>query len=217
MRPLHEQLAGRLLHNLADRLQANPLWFVFPQLLLLVICVVYTATQLRFTTDRSDLVSPKEKYQRTHLALQEEFKYQDSLVAIVESENQDKNRHFVERLAQRLKSEPELFQDVYYKGDLKVMGPKALLFLPEETLEDLQHALTENAPIIQAFSQVNSLNSMFELVNRQLREAGATTSTQRQALSGTLPVLRRIVDDSSKSVSGMGVAPAPGIAAFFGG
>ncbi len=31
MRRLHEQLAGRLLHQLADRLLTHPLWFVFPQ------------------------------------------------------------------------------------------------------------------------------------------------------------------------------------------
>jgi uncharacterized protein len=216
MRPLHEQLAGRLLHKLADHLQAHPLWFVFPQLALLVICLAFTATQLRFTTNRSDLVSAHERYQQIHLLLKREFKFQDSLVAIVESENQDKNRQFVERLVQRLRVEPHLFQSVYYKGDLKMMGPKALLFLPEETLEDLRRTLVENASIIQTFSQVDSLASLFELVNRQLREAGTATSTQRSALSGTLPVLRRIVQESSKSVSGTAVGPAPGVAAFFG-
>src|SRR6185295_14018263 len=192
------------LHKLADRLQAHPLGFVFPQVLLLVICVVFTATHLRFSTNRSDLVSAKEKYQKTHLLLKEEFKFQDSLVAIVESENQDKNRRFVERLAQRLRSEPEIFQDVYYKGDLKMMGTKALLFLPEETLEDLRRTLIENAPVIQTFSQVDSLNALFELVNRQLQEAGASTSTQRSVLAGTLPVLRRVVEESSRSISGTG-------------
>ena len=78
MRPLHEQLAGRLLHRLADRLQTHPLWFVFPQVLLLVLCVVYTATSLRFSTNRSDLVSANEKYQKTHRQLKREFTFQDS-------------------------------------------------------------------------------------------------------------------------------------------
>lgn len=216
MRPLHEQLAGRLLHKLADRLQAHPLWFIFPQVLLLVLCVVYTTTHLRFSTHRSDLVSADEKYQKTHLLLQQEFKFQNSLVAIVESEDQDKNRQFVERLAFRLRIEPHLFQDVYYKGDLKMMGPKALLFLPEATLDELQRTLVENAPVIQTFSQVGSLNSLFELVNRQLREAGSAASTQRSLLSGSVPVLRRIVEESSRSIAGTGVTLAPGVAAFFG-
>lgn len=216
MRPLHEQLAGRLLHKLADHLHAHPLGFVFPQILLLAVCVVFTATHLRFSTNRGDLVSSDEKYQKTQSLLKQEFKFQNSLVAVVESEDQDKNRQFVERLAARLRNESNVFHDVYFKGDLKMMGSKALLFLPEETLDDLRRTLTENAPIIQTFSQVNSLSSLFELVNRQLREAGATTNTPRSQLTGTLPVLRRIVDECSQSVSGTMVTPAPGVAAFFG-
>ena len=57
MRPLHEQLAGRLLQKLADRLQAKPHWFVCIELLLLIVCIAYTATHLQFKTNRSDLVS----------------------------------------------------------------------------------------------------------------------------------------------------------------
>src|SRR5882762_10068688 len=109
MRPLHEHLAGRLLHKLASGLQAYPRWFIFPQLILLAGAIAYTATHLRFSTNRSDLVSAKEKYQQNFLVLKKEFKFQDSLVAIVESEGQDKNRQFVERLAVKLQSESNLF------------------------------------------------------------------------------------------------------------
>ena len=110
MRPLHEHLAGRLLHKLAAGLQAYPAWFVFPQLVLLAGAIAYTATHLRFSSDRSDLVSAHEKYQQNFLVLKQEFKFQDSLVAIVESEGQHKNRQFVERLALKLQSEPDLFE-----------------------------------------------------------------------------------------------------------
>jgi predicted RND superfamily exporter protein len=109
MRPLHEHLAGRLLHKLAAGLEAHPGWFVFPQLVLLAAAIAYTATDLRFSTNRSDLVSAHEKYQQNFLVLKQEFKFQDSLVAIVESEGQHKNRQFVERLALKLQSEPDLF------------------------------------------------------------------------------------------------------------
>ena len=217
MRPLHEQLAGRLLHKLADGLQAHPLWFILPQVLLLALCAGYTVTSLRFSTNRSDLLSTHEKHQKAHRLLKEEFKFQDNLVAIVESENPGKNRHFVERLASRLRSEPNLYRDVYYKGDLKLMGPKALLSLPKETMDDLRRTLVENAPVIQSFSQVGGLNSLFELINRQLRGAGNLTSTQRLLLAGTLPVFCRLVEESSRSITGTGVTPAPGVAAFFGG
>ncbi len=216
MRPLHEQLAGRLLHKLADGVQAHPRWFVFTELVLLIACIAYTATHLEFKTNRSDLVSANEKYQKDLLLLKREFKLQDSLVAIVESENQDKNRQFVERLASRLRDEPELFQDAYYKGDLKMMGGKALLFLPEETLEELREAVAQHVPFIETFAQVDSLNSLFELVNRRLQDTGPSTSTQQQALVQTLPALRRIVEESTKAVTGAQATPTPGITAIFG-
>lgn len=215
MRPLHEQLAGRLLHRLALQLGSHSRWFVVPQMVLLVACIAYTAVNLSFNTNRSDLVSGDERYQRAQSVVEREFKVRDSLVAIVESENPDKNRQFVERLAVRLRAEPELFTDVLYRGDLKTMGPKALLFLPPETLGELRAALTDYAPLIQAFSQADSLNSLFSLVNQQLREAGPVT-TQQMALAQSLPVLRRLVNESVRAMSGTSVAPSPGIAALFG-
>ncbi|HMJ92289.1 MAG TPA: MMPL family transporter, partial [Candidatus Acidoferrum sp.] len=198
------------------RLQSHPRWFVLPQLVLLAACITYTVTHLKFSTNRSDLVSSDERYQQNLLLLKREFKFPDNLVAMVESEDPAKNRQFVERLAQKLRSEPELFQDVYYKGDLKMMGPKALLFLPEETLEELRGALTEHAPVIETFSRVNSLNSLFDLVNAQLREAGQATATQQQVFAGALPVLRRIAEEATRSVRETGVPLTPGITALFG-
>jgi predicted RND superfamily exporter protein len=72
----------------------------------LAASVAYTATHLRFSPNRSDLVSAHEKYQQRFVTLKQEFKFQDSLVAIVESERHDKNRQFVERLASKLQNEP---------------------------------------------------------------------------------------------------------------
>jgi hypothetical protein len=213
MRPLHEHLAGRLLNKLAAALEAHPWWFVFPQLVLLAAAITYTATDLRFSTNRSDLVSAHEKYQRNFLVLKEEFKFQDSLVAIVESEGQQKNRQFVERLALKLQSEPDLFVDVYFKGDHKLMGAKALLFLPEETLEDLRQALGEYAPLIETFSQVDSLSSLFELVNRQLRNA-RRPQAQQQPWRTPCPC-HRIVEEAPRASPGGGAADT-GITAFFG-
>jgi hopanoid biosynthesis associated RND transporter like protein HpnN len=216
MRPLHEHLAGRLLNKLAVALEEYPRWFALSQVLLLLGAVAYTATYLRFSTNRNDLVSAHEEYQRTFLKLKDEFKFQDSLVAIVESEGQQKNRQFVERLALKLQRQPELFVDVYFKGDLKQMGPKALFFLPEETLEDLRLALIQYAPLIATFSQVNSLNSLLQSVSHQLRSAPDTASAQQLPMARTLPVLHRIVEEAAKSITEAAAPPTPGITALFG-
>ena len=88
---------------------------------------------LEFDTDRDDLVGSNQKYHHNYLAFKKEFPQQDHTVVVVESGNPDKNREFVERLGARLEAETNLFTDVFYKGDLKIMGSKALLFVPEQT------------------------------------------------------------------------------------
>src|ERR1051326_4906431 len=102
MRPFHQNLAGRILHRLADAVDGHPRWFFYPQMVLLTVCILYTSTHLGFTTHRRDLISADVKYHRDFLRFEQEFQSQDSIVAIVESDARAKNRQFVERLAARL-------------------------------------------------------------------------------------------------------------------
>jgi hypothetical protein len=83
------------------------------------------------------IVSADETYQRNWSNLKEEFHVQEELVTLIESDDLEKNRQFVERLAARLEVETNLVKDIFFKGDLRAMGPKALLFLPQERLEQV--------------------------------------------------------------------------------
>ena len=60
---------------------------------------------------------------------------------------QEKNRQFVERLGAKLEAETNLFHDVFYQGDLTMMGTKALLFVPESDLDDLQQDAGGLSPV----------------------------------------------------------------------
>ena len=75
-----------------------------------------------------------KKYHQNYLRFKNEFPTQDDLVVVVESEDPEKNRQFVERLGAKLEAETNVFHDVFYKGDLKMLGPKALLFVTDEDL-----------------------------------------------------------------------------------
>src|ERR1044071_5030787 len=113
----------------------------YPQLLLFVISVAYTVKYLQFDTSRDNLVGAKKKYHQNFLKFKKEFPTQDDLVVVVESEDAEKNRQFVERLGAKLELETNLFSHVFYKGDLKMLGSKALQFVPEKDLEDLKQTL----------------------------------------------------------------------------
>ena len=80
-------------------------------------------------------------------------------MVVVESEHAEKNRQFVERLGAKLEAETNLFHDVFYKGDLKMLGAKALLFVPDQDLADLRQKLKDFRPFIAQFTRTTNLDS----------------------------------------------------------
>lgn len=210
-----ESLALRLLRRLADGVYRYPRLFFYPQAVLMVLSLWYTFQHLEFNTSRNDLVGRDKKYHQIFLKYRQEFPGQDDLVVVVESENTEKNRQFVERLGARLEAETNLFTDVFYKGDLKMMGPKALLFLDEKTLDDLHRTLKEYRPFIRQFTVATNLNSLFQLVNRQFRTAKPEQNAENESMVRALPALERIVNQAEASLRRPGTPPSPGLNALF--
>lgn len=219
-----ESLPARLLHRLADYVYRYPRWFFYPHALLFAVSVFYTVTELQFSTDRNDLVGSDKKYHQNFLRFKEEFAVLDDVVAVVESEDMEKNRQFVERLGARLESETNLFASVFYKGDLKMLGPKALLFLPEPTLDELHRILEEYQPFVQKFAQTTNLNSFFRKINETFRTLGqqqlsgtnsSAAESDAETFAEAVPALRRIVELATDSLVRPGTPVSPGINALF--
>src|SRR5258706_5955342 len=163
--------SARFLFWLAHAIYYQRRWFLYPQIILALICILFTILKLEFHTSRNDLVGGEKEYHHIYLEFKKEFPVQDDLVVVVESESMEKNRQFVERLGAKLEAETNLFASVFFKGDLKSMGPKALLFLPEDALQDLLHTLQEYKPFLLQFTKATNLVSLFDLVNTQFRTA----------------------------------------------
>ena len=210
---------ARSLEWLAGAILRHPKLFFFPQLGLMAVCVWYTAFSpwhLQFDTSRDNLVGANKKYHHNFLQFRKEFPEQDDLVVVVESEDMEKNRQFVERLGARLEVETNVFKDVFYKGDLKMMGNKALLFVPEKDLEDLRQTLKSYRPFIDQFTKATNLVSLFNLVNTQFRTARREENAENASFVKALPALERIVREADDGLSRPGAPPSPGIDALFG-
>jgi uncharacterized protein len=209
-------LATRGLQKLADWVFKYPRIFAYSQLLLAVVCGIYTVQNLKFNTSRSDLVGKDKKYHQNFLRYRQEFPNQDDLVVVVESESQEKNRRFVELLGARLEAETNLFTDIFYKGDLKMMGRKALLFLDKADLVALGQKLKDYRPFIQNFTTATNLDGLFQLINRQFRTAKQEQNAENESLIKALPALERIISLAESSLSQPGTPLSPGITALFG-
>lgn len=207
----------RVLQWIAHQVLHHPRWFFWPQILLAIACVAYTATHLRFSTSRNDLVSDKLHYHHIFLQFRQEFAAEDDIVAIVESETPEKNRQFIERLGARVEAHTNLFTDIFYRGDMPMLGRKALLFLDDGQLTQLREALGDYRPFLEKIAATTNLNSLFQVINRQFRSARRATNGESDSLIGALPALDRIVAQARDCLRRPGTPPSPGIHALFGG
>ncbi|HVU28319.1 MAG TPA: MMPL family transporter [Verrucomicrobiae bacterium] len=205
---------ARLLGKLAAVVIRRPNWFIYSQVVLFFVCVGYTVAFLQFDTNRNHLVGANKKYEQIYLRFHEEFQQQDDLVVVVEGENVEKNRQFVERLGAKLEAETNLFHDVFYKGDLTMMGPKALQFAPESDLVELKNMLQAKLPFIQQFIETTNLVSFFEKINAQFN-APRGTNSQGRSFVQALPALTSIVNQAADSLQRSGTPPSPDLAMLF--
>jgi hopanoid biosynthesis associated RND transporter like protein HpnN len=198
--------AERWLGRLAGAISRRPGWFVYPQFLLFGLCVVYTVTHLGFNTSRSDLVGAEKRYHRNFLEYKEHFQNKDELVTIVESGDPEKNREFIERLGRRLQAEPELFRDVFFKGDFGSLGSKSLQLIKKmEDLQRLDDTLAESLPMIERFAQVTNLNAMVRSINHEFRLSGKSkkneeTRVEDHPLAKSLPLLTSLLNQARNSL-----------------
>jgi len=216
MKPLSaENLAARLLGKLAWAVIHRRQWFFWPQIILFGLSILYTVKYLEFRTNRNDLVGSGKKYHQNFLAFKNEFPTQDDLVVVVESENAEKNRQFVERIGAKLEAETNLFMHVFYKGDLKMLGSKALLFVPEPDLLELRKKLNDYLPFVEPFTHTTNLVSLFDMINTQFRTAKRERNEQTESLIRAIPALERIVTQATASLRRGGSPPSPGVFALF--
>ena len=208
-----DSFLGRLLAKLAAAVCRHPGWFFWPQVLLLFTSIAYTVGFLHFDMDQNNLVSGSKRYHHNFLEFQKEFPQQDDLAVVVESENIEKNRQFVERLGARLEAETNLFRNVFYKGDLSMMGPKALLFVPEKDLAGIRDALQEDLPFIQKFSQARNSTpirtSSCPSGNRQATRASAACPVSART-TGIISHSRGFAGFCRRTPPSPHVAPVPG-------
>ena len=206
--------AARILGSLAAGVCKHPKAFLLPQILLFFASVFYTVQNLEFHTDRNALVDADKPYHRNYLDYKANFDGEDDIVAVVESGDAEKNRQFVERLGARLNAEPELFSGVFYKGDLKKLGRKALFFPKEDSvIQRMGEQIRKARPMLETFQRVNSLESLLNEVNRQFRISSKESGNA--SLTNALPALRRILSQANAALSRRGNPPSPDAETLF--
>ena len=204
-------MLARWLGRLAIGISRHPHWFFWPQIALFLLCVVYTIMFLRADMNRDNLVGPNQQYHQNYLAFEKEFPEPDLLVVVVESDDLEKNRQFVERIAAKMQGETNLFQDVFYQQSLSVMGTNSLQFADQDELVETRDTMRSALPFIKQFAQTTNLVSLFDQINHDFRTAKQEDNADNRALLKSLPALGRIVSQARDAIQRPGTPPSPNV------
>src|SRR5439155_6365158 len=102
---------------------------------------IYVAwARLEYRTQRSDLINPHKDYQERWQRYLDEFGDDDDIVVVVEDHAAQRARmqEALEELAALVAGQPDHFDRLFYKVDLRPLRNRALLFLPVEQIEQIQ-------------------------------------------------------------------------------
>ncbi|HWH69096.1 MAG TPA: hypothetical protein VNT26_06910, partial [Candidatus Sulfotelmatobacter sp.] len=73
----NDSIYAQILRRLARAVYRYPKWFIYPQLLLALLCALYTAFGLKMDMNRGHLIGPRMKYQQIYLKFRQEFPGED--------------------------------------------------------------------------------------------------------------------------------------------
>ncbi|GJL77103.1 MAG: transporter [Nitrospinaceae bacterium] len=127
-----------------------------------------TLERLTFKTGRGDLVAKNLPYVERHEKFRDEFQDFDGMIVVVEGEEPEQKKNFVEALADKIKSHPAVFSDVFYKVDTAYFKDKALLFLSQQDLVDLVGKIEEHKQFLDDVNASPGLNQLLRSINSEI-------------------------------------------------
>ncbi|MBI2805075.1 MAG: MMPL family transporter [Planctomycetes bacterium] len=107
-------------------------------LLSCVICGQYTWNNLAYLTHRNDLISSKKDYLKRWHQYLEEFGDDDDMIVVVQGNDRTVMENTLEEIAGEIQQQPESFERLFYKVDLRALHSRALLFLPTDQIRQIQ-------------------------------------------------------------------------------
>jgi len=177
----HESSAGP--KNILDRFFFQIEHFAFTHsfsviavsLILAALSIWVTVEKLTFKTGRGDLVAKDLPYVQRHEAFRQEFDDFDGMIVVVEGDDPEQKKNFADRLAEKLKSRPDVFSDVFYKIDTSYFEDKGLLFLDPEELVDLFQKIEDRQQFLDDVNATPNLDQLLKSINAEISSGMVNT------------------------------------------
>jgi hopanoid biosynthesis associated RND transporter like protein HpnN len=124
----------RVLVALVSRVCNHPRLVLLLSLAAVIFSAVAAATRLEYHTSRNDLISAQKDYQQRWQKYLAEFGDDDDIVVVVQGREHERMKTAIDAIAGQLGGQPELFDRIFYKADLRHLRNRALMLAPMEQL-----------------------------------------------------------------------------------
>jgi len=134
-------------------------------LVLVALAVAFAWNQLKYQTQRDDLLSPHKDFYKRWQQYVREFGEDDDMVVVVQGDRQPRMKQALDDLAGRIATQPDRFNHLFYRVDLRHLRDRALLFLPVEQIRQIQDNLQDmnlllDPPVLRGFDPLFSWKSV---------------------------------------------------------
>jgi hopanoid biosynthesis associated RND transporter like protein HpnN len=147
--PGEANLVARILVALVAAVCRHPRTVLAVSLLLCAVSAVAAATRLQYHTSRNDLISPRKDYQQRWSNYLKEFGDDDDIVAVVKGKDRARMKAALEEVAAKVSEQPELFDRLFYKVDLRALRNRALLFLSADEIAAIDRNVRGMGPLLE--------------------------------------------------------------------
>jgi len=154
----------------------------------------YAAATLRINSNEIDVFSKDLRVMKLRADYFDNFpELRDPIVVVVDAVTPDLAHDSMNRLARRLRREPELFPGVYQPDGGKFFDEHGLLYLGASELQDMVDRLSLAQPFLSRLSRDQSIGGLFTLFD----EAGAAVESgklEQSMLGDTFDSVSRAID-----------------------
>jgi len=178
---------GHLCGWLAGLAWDQPRCFLLAGLLLTVVAGIYSATHLRFMTNRNDMISGSKLVQQRWKAHLERMGSEDDLVVVVAGGDTIAQDALLADVESRLRAEPDHFCRVWREVDLRPLAPHSLLLLDTARIEAIVNELRAMRPLLDlplGWNLFTLQNLVYETRNRLKGVAAELEEGRRRRAPG---------------------------------
>ncbi|MBT7954261.1 MAG: MMPL family transporter [Rhodospirillaceae bacterium] len=158
-----------------------------------------TITEIGISTDTSDMLSPDLLFRQNSIALSEAFpQFSDNIVIVIDGGNADLVNQAADQVNAQLRSEPNLFGEVFDPADLDFFQRNGLLYLETDELVDMADRLIAAQPFLGTLWIKPTLPGLLDLLSLFLKEG----KSNQELLGDARPMISNITDIILAQASG---------------